>query len=63
MPLKSNKDGTYTVNWIPSVAGTYVIQIYIDSTNTGLSASYISIVIVGLTLGCGLMQVKSTLWK
>ena len=43
MPLKANKDGTYTVNWIPSVAGTYIVQIYIDSTNTGLSASCTSL--------------------
>ena len=35
MPLKSNKDGSYTANWVPSVGGEYVIHIFIDSCNTG----------------------------
>ncbi len=46
MPLRSNKDGTYTVNWVPSVAGSYVLQIFIDSINTGESTT----TLVGLLL-------------
>ena len=35
MPLKSNDDGTYIANWIPSVSGSYMIQIFIDDCSTG----------------------------
>ena len=35
MPLKSIGDGTYVANWVPSVGGNYLIQIFIDGCRTG----------------------------
>jgi hypothetical protein len=36
MPLKSNNNnGTYEATWVPSESGNYLIQIFIDSCNTG----------------------------
>ncbi len=48
MPLKSNNDGTYIANWIPSVSGSYMIQIFIDGCSTG---KYNFLTIVYLRLG------------
>ena len=36
MSLKSNGDGTYVASWVPSEGGSYLIQIFIDSCNTGM---------------------------
>ena len=36
VPLKSNNNGTYIANWIPSVSGNYTIQIFIDGCSAGM---------------------------
>ena len=35
--IKDNKDGTYLATWVPSVAGTYQLQVYIDGNAVGES--------------------------
>ena len=39
MPLKCNKDGSYTAAWNPSTSGSYIIQVFIDGRHTGQEKS------------------------
>lgn len=36
MPLKSRDNGTYVANWVPSVCGNYLIQVFIDGKSIGI---------------------------
>ncbi len=35
MIVKSNKDGSYVVTWVPSCSGSYTIQLFIDGRDAG----------------------------
>ena len=40
IPLKSNRDGSYSVAWVPSTTGAYIIQVFIDGRHTGTARIY-----------------------
>ena len=35
MSVTPNRDGSYSVNWVPSTSGTYSIKICIDGSSSG----------------------------